>query len=96
MSPQQVHVRRHPRMVREPLPPLRPKRGVPYPFRTITPNDVRRPSFRAFGQAWPVVDFMGEIQPRDVGKRVYLVDDIVQVENDEQFRDRMRKQGLYL
>jgi hypothetical protein len=72
----------------EPYVRKRPYHVRKNPYRTITPNDVRRPLFQAFGQKWQVSGFMGEIQPRDVGKRVYLVDDILQVENDEQFSRR--------
>lgn len=70
-----------------------PGRKVSHLYRTITPNDVRRPFFKAFEETWRVSDFMGEIQPRDVGKRVYLVDGILQVENDEQFS---RRTGMIL
>jgi hypothetical protein len=41
-------------------------------FREIVSTDVRKTTFRAFGRNWPVVDFMGQILPLDVGKRVYL------------------------
>ena len=37
----------------------------------------------------PVHDFMGQVQPRDVGKRIYKVDGVYQVENDEQVQHRM-------
>lgn len=53
-------------------------------FREITARDVGRTLFQAFGRQWPVSGWIGHIGPRDVGKRVYLVGDILQVENDEQ------------
>lgn len=59
-------------------------------FFEIGPRDVGRSTIGAFGQNWPVANFMGRIQPGDVGKRVYRVpmDDksgyILQVENDAQ------------
>ena len=34
---------------------------------------------------------MGRVQPRDVGKRVYEVDGVLQVENDQQLRDRVER-----
>ena len=73
---------------RRPLPrPVR--KGAPYPYRTIEHTDVYRPTVRAFSRTWFVKDFTGQILPSDVGKRVYLVDeDILQVENDEQFSKR--------
>ena len=68
-------------------------------FYTITDADVGKPLLRAFGKAWPVVDFMGRIMRQDIGKRVYLVrcDDgvshILQVENQEQLEARLAAQG---
>lgn len=53
-------------------------------FREITTRDVGRALFSAFGRQWPVSGWIGHIGPRDVGKRVYLVGDVLQVENDEQ------------
>jgi hypothetical protein len=57
-------------------------------YRIIGTFDVGRATIDAFGRKWPVVDFIGEIQPRDVGKRIYLRGDILQVENDEQLATR--------
>ena len=56
-------------------------------YRIIQKLDVGRSTIKAFGRNWPVVNFMGDIQPNDVGKRIYLVGDILQVENNEQ-RDK--------
>ncbi len=50
----------------------------------IRHDDVGRRHIRAFGRVWPVTNFIGVILPRDVGKRVYLRGDVLQVENDEQ------------
>jgi hypothetical protein len=58
-------------------------------FYEITGTDVSMPTVRAFGRTWLVKNFMGQIFPRDVGKRVYLRGDIVQVENDEQYTRRL-------
>lgn len=58
-------------------------------FKEITSNDVGKSVFRAFERNWPVQDFIGRILPQDVGKRVYLVGDILQVENDEQRINRL-------
>lgn len=54
------------------------------PFYTLTTEDVGRPTLRIFGRTWLVSGFIGRILPGDVGKRVYLVGGILQVENDEQ------------
>jgi hypothetical protein len=59
------------------------------PFQQITQADVGRNKFKAFGRSWPVEDFIGQILPQDVGKRVYLIDGILQVENNEQLRKRL-------
>lgn len=37
-------------------------------------------------------DVLGRVQQADVGKRVYIVGDIIQVENDEQ-RDKRNKEN---
>jgi len=39
---------------------------------------------------------IGRVLPRDIGKRVYLIDDIIQVENDEQREAREKSWGLDL
>jgi hypothetical protein len=58
---------------------------------TITENDLGyRPIKTKHGMIWPV-DLMGPIQPRDVGKRIYLNGGIYQVENDEQLEARNGK-----
>lgn len=62
------------------------------PYHTISTEDVGQPWLKIFGQLWIVSEFMGRILPGDVGKRIYLVGRILQVENDEQ-RDR-RLQGV--
>lgn len=54
------------------------------PFYTLTENDVGRAAVRAFGKVWMASTFIGRVLPGDVGKRVYQVGDIVQVENDQQ------------
>ena len=42
-------------------------------FYTIKDSDVGKPILRAFGQVWLTVNFIGQILPIDVGKRVYRV-----------------------
>jgi hypothetical protein len=59
------------------------------PYREIIAADVDTEHFRAFGKVWPVEEFIGRIMPCDVGKRVYKVGDIVQVENDQQMAARL-------
>ncbi len=59
-------------------------------FVTITTAHVGKPWIKAFGRVWPVVDFIGRIIKQDIGKRIYLVGDILQVENDQQRDARLR------
>ena len=61
-------------------------------FVTIGQADVERRLFKAFGRLWPTSDFIGRVLPGDVGKRVYLVGQILQVENEEQ-RTRREEGG---
>ncbi len=56
-------------------------------YYTITEADVGQHAICCFGKFWPVEEFLGRVLPHDVGKRVYLRGEIVQVENNEQ-RDR--------
>ncbi|MGH8896708.1 MAG: hypothetical protein ACRDZ4_06705, partial [Egibacteraceae bacterium] len=60
----------------------------PRAFYTLKRRDVGRFSIRAFGRTLPVSDFIGRVLPHDVGKRVYCVGGICQVENDQQFARR--------
>ena len=57
-------------------------------FYTITAYDISQSVLTIFGRAWRTSDWIGRILARDVGKRVYLVGDTLQVENDEQFKAR--------
>lgn len=57
-------------------------------YRELTIADVGRARLKAFGKTWLCADFIGQVLPQDVGKRVYLVGDILQVENDEQHASR--------
>ena len=59
-------------------------------FYTLRVEDVGRSHIHAFGQTWPTSGFIGRMLSQDVGKRVYLRGDIVQVENDEQRVERER------
>lgn len=58
-------------------------------FYTIQASDMGERFLKCLGNVWPVSDFIGRIQPRDVGKRVYRRGDILQVENDEQLQRRL-------
>lgn len=60
-------------------------------FQEIRQADVGRAAFKAFGRSWLCCDFIGRILPGDVGKRVYLVGNILQVENDGQRAERLAK-----
>ncbi|MDP2665488.1 MAG: hypothetical protein Q8P23_02495 [bacterium] len=57
----------------------------------IQPEDVGKRYIEAFGLRRGVGDFIGTILGRDVGKRVYLRDGVLQVENDEQYAVREMK-----
>ena len=64
-------------------------------YREITPADVGRSLFKAFGRQWPVSGFIGRIMPADVGKRVYRTGDrVVSVESAEQFQKRCEAQPV--
>lgn len=60
-------------------------------FREITQEDVGKALFEFNGRKWKASEFIGRILKQDVGKRVYLVGDILQVENDEQRAKRLKK-----
>lgn len=49
-------------------------------YREITEQDVGRRSFRIDGQDFRVVNFMGSILPKDVGRRVILKGGVIAVE----------------
>ena len=63
-------------------------------YYTLTAEDVGKPWLKAFGRTWLTCDFIGKVQMRDIGKRVYLVDGVLQVESDRQLGDRLLKEGL--
>ena len=58
-------------------------------FIELSKEHVAQPWLKAFGSTWPVSNFIGRIFPQDVGKRVYLVGGILQVENNEQRAHRL-------
>ena len=58
-------------------------------FYEVTGRDIGKATLRAFGRTWLYADFMGRPLPQDVGKRVYLRGDILQVENDAQRAERL-------
>lgn len=59
-------------------------------YYVLTAADVGRSMFHARGKTWPLSDVIGRVQPIDVGKRVYWVQDpargvdILQVESNDQ------------
>lgn len=65
---------------------------------TLAASDVGKSTITAFGRKWLVVNFIGNVQSRDIGKRVYLqtdnagVEDYLAVENDEQYNARMERE----
>lgn len=61
------------------------------PWNEISEKDVGKHLVDVFGRSWVVSNFIGKIFPEDVGKRVYLVGDFLQVENEEQRKARLGK-----
>lgn len=57
-------------------------------YKEITKSDVGKSTFKLGKTSYPVAWFIGEIIPQDIGKRVYLVNGILQVENDEKRNKR--------
>lgn len=55
---------------------------------TIKAEDVYKPFLRVREMTIPVTNLLGRILPRDIGKKIYLVDGVYQVENDEQLTAR--------
>lgn len=62
-------------------------------YREITSNDVGKALFKLNGREYPVSTFIGRILKQDIGKRVYLVGEILQVENNEQRAERLKDNG---
>lgn len=62
-------------------------------YYTILESDIGRPQIRAFNKLWPVSDFIGHIAPYDIGKRVYNFGHFIQVENDDQRKQRWGRQA---
>ena len=57
------------------------------PYYEIKKSDIGKPTIKAFGFVWPVVNFIGRVLKTDVGKRVFKRGEILQVESNDQ-RDR--------
>lgn len=60
-------------------------------FITLTSKHVGRRTIKAFGRSWFVSDFIGQILPQDVGKRVYDKGHYLAVENDKQLQKTLGK-----
>lgn len=58
----------------------------------IKSTDVEQPFINMFGRVHSVSSFLGRVLQQDVGKRCYLVNDVIQVENKEQFDKRTTRQ----
>jgi hypothetical protein len=65
-------------------------RVIGRPFYTLKDSDVGRATIRAFGRTVPATHFADAVGRMDVGRRVYDVDGIVQLETDEQRGARLR------
>ena len=60
-------------------------------FITLTSGHIGKRIINAFGKSWFVSDFIGQILPQDVGKRVYDKGHYLTVENDKQLQKRLGK-----
>ena len=56
---------------------------------TIQTSDIGKTNLKSHGVTYRVGDVIGPVQICDIGKRVYEVDGILQVENNEQRDARM-------
>ena len=68
-------------------------REIDTPYYEVKETDIGQEKLRAFGRNWNFVEHVGPLQPGDVGKRVYRVDDgsahgFLQIESDKQFMKR--------
>ncbi len=59
-------------------------------YAEITELDVGKYMFQAFGRVWRVSGHWGRTMQCDVGKRVYLVNDSLQIESSDQLAKRLR------
>ena len=62
------------------------------PYYTITEQDINKRFLKVFGKTWSLSDLCGHIMSIDVGKRIYLVKNILQIENQEQFENRLKEE----
>ena len=61
------------------------------PYYEIAKEDVNKAVIKAFGREWAVSDVLGRVLKQDIGKRVFLRDGVLQVENAEQLAARLAK-----
>jgi hypothetical protein len=61
---------------------------------TIREYHVGLTFIRWQGRTWGLTSVLGRIQPSDVGKRIYNVGGILQVENKEQRDKRLAKESI--
>jgi hypothetical protein len=59
--------------------------------REIGVFDIEKAHIQVAGRTWPTSGFIGRILPTDVGKKIFLVDNTLQVENDDQRAIRLQK-----
>jgi hypothetical protein len=64
------------------------------PFYEVAAADVGKARIRAFGRTWDLRAVCGPLQPIDIGKRIYQVGEILQIENQEQRAARLAAEGL--
>ncbi len=60
-------------------------------FITLTSKHVGRRIINAFGKSWFVSDFIGQILPQDVGRRVFDKGDYLAAEDNKHMKERLGK-----
>lgn len=63
---------------------------------TITSQDVGKSTLRVRGKKINIADAIGPVQAQDIGKRVFDVKGVIQVENNQQLQKRIAAQGTVL
>jgi len=58
-------------------------------FYTIQDSDLKKNYITVHGKYVSLAPFMGRVFRRDIGKRIYNINGVYQVENDEQFQKRI-------
>lgn len=60
-------------------------------FITLTSRHIGKRTIKAFGKSWFVSDFIGQILPQDVGRRVFDKGDYLAAEDNKHMKERLGK-----